>query len=218
MVRSQKVPAGKHRKTERVIPVSKWEPKEKRVQDIIEAAIRVFLEKGYEGASMEAIAREAGISKGGLYHHFSSKDEILYYANEKLCEPIALFMQEALEAPDAVTGLKKYIRNYLEHWIAHQNELTFFFLTMTKSLASPDTWNAYEEYYNTINDFLSALFAKGIQAGQLKEHMIGDSTVPLLSALDGVLVYLIMNKNMDLEETIKHFENQFIVSQLTVTP
>ncbi|MBP2653945.1 MAG: transcriptional regulator TetR family, partial [Firmicutes bacterium] len=53
------------------------EPKEKRISDILDSAITEFLENGYEKTSMEAIARRAKLTKGGLYHHFSSKDEIL---------------------------------------------------------------------------------------------------------------------------------------------
>lgn len=65
--------------------MSKWEPKEKRIDGIVNAAIEVFLEKGYEGTSMETIAQKAQISKGGLYHHFRSKEEILYFAIDRLC-------------------------------------------------------------------------------------------------------------------------------------
>ena len=50
--------------------------KDQRISSILDAAIEEFLEKGYERASMEAIAKRAGLSKGGLYHHFINKDEV----------------------------------------------------------------------------------------------------------------------------------------------
>lgn len=43
---------------------------------IIESAYRLFLKKGYHGTSMRRIAAEAGIALGGIYNHFSSKEEI----------------------------------------------------------------------------------------------------------------------------------------------
>lgn len=43
--------------------MSKREPKKKRINEITQAAMDVFLKKGYEGTTMEAIAQEAGISK-----------------------------------------------------------------------------------------------------------------------------------------------------------
>lgn len=44
--------------------------------EITEAAYHLFLEKGYHGTSMRQIAKEAGIALGGIYNHFSSKEEI----------------------------------------------------------------------------------------------------------------------------------------------
>jgi AcrR family transcriptional regulator len=192
--------------------MTQWEAKEKRVEDIISAAVTVFLEKGYEGASMATIAQRANISKGGLYHHFRSKDEILFCANEKLSEPVYLFIQDALNEPDAVQGLRSYIRSYIHYWINHQKELTFFFLTMTKALACPDMWGLFENYYNEIEGFLSGLFEKGIQQGSLVKHNSKASAVTLLAALDGVLVYLVMNRNLKPEEIIDLFETKYVNS------
>ena len=41
-----------------------------------DAAIRLFLEQGYHATSMRQIAKRAGLALGGIYNHFSSKDEL----------------------------------------------------------------------------------------------------------------------------------------------
>jgi AcrR family transcriptional regulator len=194
--------------------MSKWEPKEKRIEDIVNAAIEVFLDKGYEGASMEAIAGKAGISKGGLYHHFKSKEEILYYANNKLCEPIAAFVQEAIDKPNPDEGIKSYIENYIRHWLGHQKELNFFFLTMTKALAWPQTWEAFAKYYDEMEEFLRKLFERGIRKGRFADHNVMGSTLALIASLDGILVYLVMNHNLEVEEVIRNLEDKFVDSLL----
>lgn len=191
--------------------MSKWEPKEKRVEDIVNAAIEVFLEKGYEGASMEAIAKKGQISKGGLYHHFNSKEEILYYANNKLCEPVTILLQTAVSNSDPVEGLKYYIRSYIEYWTSRPKELTFFFLSMTKALACPQMWSIYEGYYNQTEETLRNFFDRGIEAEKLTEHNTKSSAATLLSALDGIMVYLVMNKNLNQDEMIQLFEEKYIL-------
>lgn len=50
--------------------------KENTRDEIINAAYCLYLENGYHGTSMRAIANEAGISLGGIYNHFASKEEI----------------------------------------------------------------------------------------------------------------------------------------------
>ncbi len=52
---------------------------------IIEAAIRLFGEKGFEGTSVEDLAREAGVGKGTIYGYFQNKNEIfLAFCEEEL--------------------------------------------------------------------------------------------------------------------------------------
>jgi AcrR family transcriptional regulator len=45
---------------------------------ILAAAVDLFAEQGYDSTTVQQVVDRAGTTKGGLYHHFSSKDEILY--------------------------------------------------------------------------------------------------------------------------------------------
>ena len=56
------------------------------LDDIVSAAAKVFRTKGYHAATVRDIAQEVGILKGSLYHHFASKEELLYLVVK---EPIA---------------------------------------------------------------------------------------------------------------------------------
>src|SRR5215472_11451329 len=47
-------------------------------QEILSAAARLFQQQGYDATSMNDVAAALKLSKGGLYHHFQSKDEILF--------------------------------------------------------------------------------------------------------------------------------------------
>jgi TetR/AcrR family transcriptional repressor of mexJK operon len=55
-------------------------------QAILDAAKNLFLRNGYEGSSMEAIAREAGVSKLTVYSHFTDKDTLFCAAVTAKCE------------------------------------------------------------------------------------------------------------------------------------
>ena len=52
--------------------------KEERREQILDAAVRVFSEKGFAGASMRDISREVGVTEGLIYHYFEGKDQLLY--------------------------------------------------------------------------------------------------------------------------------------------
>src|ERR1700684_814831 len=58
---------------------SRNEPRQEPRQEILRAAARLFQQQGYDATSMNDVAAALKLSKGGLYHHFQSKDEILFH-------------------------------------------------------------------------------------------------------------------------------------------
>ncbi|MCM8768273.1 MAG: TetR/AcrR family transcriptional regulator, partial [Candidatus Omnitrophica bacterium] len=55
---------------------SRTERKEKRQQQILQAASQIFSDKGYWKADMESISRRAGLAKGTIYLYFPGKEEL----------------------------------------------------------------------------------------------------------------------------------------------
>jgi AcrR family transcriptional regulator len=185
-------------------------PKQKRIGEIINASVDEFLENGYDGTSMESIARRAGISKGGLYHHFSSKDEILLKANQKLNEPVYTIMQQASQHPSASKGLSLYIKNYLEYWLDHKREMVFYTLSYVKLLDNPSLWEMYERYTENTIVFFQDLYQRGIDSGEFVPHSAYDSAITLMAAVDGIVMYLMMDTNLELEKIVSIFQERFI--------
>jgi AcrR family transcriptional regulator len=186
-------------------------PKQKRIEQIIDTAVLEFVEKGFEGTSMNAIAKRAGLSKGGLYHHFNSKDEILIEANNKFMEPIIELMELSRNIKSPVEGLKLYIKEYLKHWSNHSRELQFTFLSLYKIMSNRETWIEMESYLNYVINFYNEMLSSGIAHGELKKHDTKSRAIAMASSLDGVTPYLIMNKSL----TYKNVANRFIHTYIT---
>jgi AcrR family transcriptional regulator len=186
-------------------------PKQERIGEIIQAAIDEFLEKGYDGTSMESIARRAGVSKGGLYHHFSGKDEILLWANQKLNEPVYMIMHEAAQNPSASKGLTLYIKNYLEYWLDHKKEMVFYMLSYVKLLDNPSLGEMYASYTEKTIAFFQDLYQRGIDSGEFVPHSAYDSAITFMSALDGIVMYLMMDAKLELEKIHSLFHERFIL-------
>lgn len=74
---------------------------EDRREQIIDAAMRVFAQKGYSNATNKDIAREAGITPGLIYYYFESKEALLYAILEARSplKLMASFPPEVLELP-----------------------------------------------------------------------------------------------------------------------
>jgi len=67
----------------------------KSSQDVVEAALTVFAEKGFDRSTMQDVASVAGLHKSSIYHYFRSKDEMLL----AVCRPT---LDELLDSIDSV--------------------------------------------------------------------------------------------------------------------
>ena len=84
-------------------------------QEILRTAARLFQQRGYHATSMNDVASALKLSKGGLYHHFQSKDEILFnlmdhamdLTQERVINPVR-------DISDAEGRLRALIRRHIE--------------------------------------------------------------------------------------------------------
>ncbi|MFZ0321968.1 MAG: TetR/AcrR family transcriptional regulator [Candidatus Sulfotelmatobacter sp.] len=84
-------------------------------QEILRTAARLFQQRGYDATSMNDVAAALKLSKGGLYHHFQSKDEILFEIMDHAME----ITQERVIAPvrgiaDPEERLRTLIKLHIE--------------------------------------------------------------------------------------------------------
>ncbi|GAA3623777.1 TetR family transcriptional regulator [Kineosporia mesophila] len=78
---------------------------------VLDAAARVVAERG-AGVSIDAIAREAGVSKGGLLHHFRSRDELIRALADDMLEAFFVAVQAAADPADRAEG--RLMRGYIK--------------------------------------------------------------------------------------------------------
>jgi TetR/AcrR family transcriptional regulator, cholesterol catabolism regulator len=103
-------------------------------ETILEAAAQVFRQKGFHGASMKDIAEAVNLQKASLYHHVSSKQEILLAlldrALELLLERISVISNQSIPADKK---LQQMIRAYLQI-LAENTDLSAVLLFEHRSL------------------------------------------------------------------------------------
>jgi TetR/AcrR family transcriptional regulator, cholesterol catabolism regulator len=84
-------------------------------QEILRASARLFQKQGYDATSMNDVAAALKLSKGGLYHHFQSKDEILFnLMNHAMDITQARVIDEVREIVDPEERLRMLIRRHME--------------------------------------------------------------------------------------------------------
>ncbi len=88
---------------------------------ILDAAERLFAERGFAGASLQQIADAAGVSKAAIFHHFENKQALYCAVVERACEGVRRLLDELLaeDEGDALLRLAEWRRRDLEEMRAN---------------------------------------------------------------------------------------------------
>lgn len=115
---------------------------------IREAAAELFLEKGYQGTSLDEIAAAAQVSKQTIYTHFANKEELftdLVLANaDRVDGFVATMLRTVEDAEDTETGLRELARIYI-HFVVRPEVLRLRRLVIAEAGRFPDLARTYHE-------------------------------------------------------------------------
>lgn len=86
-----------------------------KTEVILDAAIRVFAEKGYYGARVSDIAKEAGIAYGLVYHYFKSKEDLMVSIFRTRWDEFISAIKRAIEEEEGPVQMIRKIISFLFH-------------------------------------------------------------------------------------------------------
>lgn len=82
-------------------------------EDALDAAMRVFWEKGYEGASLDDLTQAMGINRSSLYSSFGDKEKLFGLAIARYTEGPASYVRKSLEQPTARAVIETLLKGTL---------------------------------------------------------------------------------------------------------
>ncbi len=157
-------------------------------QHIIDAAIRLFADNGFEAVSIEAILLACGVSKGALYHHFASKEAVFLAALESVEARVAAELTAA--AQDATNPLDA-LRAGCAGWLtlaANDIVVRQIVLADAPSVIGWQAWRSMEGAYSL--GLLRAAFAAGAQSGHVRADCVEVFAHMLLAVLTEVALLI----------------------------
>ncbi len=92
---------------------------------ILDAALELFSEHGFDGTTLQRIADQLGVTKAALYYHFRSKDELL----QALVTPAIAGLEELLRAhegvPDSPAQRRRFMEGYLDYLLGQRRLIAY---------------------------------------------------------------------------------------------
>jgi AcrR family transcriptional regulator len=98
------------------------------IDSLTDVALRVFAERGYDGASMDDVARAAGITKASIYHHVSGKEALLERGLGRALDALFAILEEPASLDGrAIDRLRHIVGRVAETTLRLLPELTVLF-------------------------------------------------------------------------------------------
>lgn len=184
--------------------------KQAKKQQIIQAAITVFAQKGFANTKMADIARAANIGKGTIYEYFKNKSEIfengfLYFIDSmettiakrifKITDPVEKLKAIFTSMTDFFKGeTAEFMEIMLDFWaeaIRQKDEHTLVMLDL-------------EKVYIDFRKMIGAVLEEGIRIGKFKPMNTFMVASLLIGMTDGLMLQWIMNRDLiDVNEAVR---------------
>lgn len=137
---------------------------EETVKKILDVSHRLFREKGYDHTTIQDITDALGMSKGAVYHHFKSKEDILDKLTDRYYDEMGWFRGIRLDS--SLTGLEK-VRQVLLRLLSDPGKLDLDRLTSSTAMDPKLLTLTLRASVADSGPFLEALIREGIADGSI---------------------------------------------------
>jgi AcrR family transcriptional regulator len=177
-------------------------------EKILEAAAHIFSEKGYHAASMQDIAHYVNLQKASLYHHVSSKQEILLELLDRALDILIMRIGSvaSLKIPPE-EKLRKAMHVYLES-LLEQRELSAVLLFEHRSLDA-ELKSRHLPRRDRFETIWRGIIQEGVDAGKFECEDPAQATRALLGVMNWTITWFKVDGLLSIEDIADQYANLF---------
>jgi AcrR family transcriptional regulator len=143
------------------------------IDSLTDVALRVFAERGYDGASMDDVARAAGITKASIYHHVSGKEALLARGLGRALDALFAILEEpGAREGAAVERLRRIVTRVAETTLHLLPELTVLFRVRGGSPAEREALEKRRRFDRLITDLIAQAQRDGSVRNDLDPRLV----------------------------------------------
>jgi AcrR family transcriptional regulator len=141
---------------------------------LLEVAVKVFTERGYDGTSMEDLARAAGITKSSFYYHVSGKEELLRRSLDRALDGLfAVLAEEQAVQGRAIDRLEHVVRRSIEVLVDQLPHVTLLLRVRGNTKVERRALERRREFGRAITKLVSEAVSEGDLRAGIDEGLTG---------------------------------------------
>jgi AcrR family transcriptional regulator len=143
------------------------------IDSLTDVALRVFAERGYDGASMDDVARAAGITKASIYHHVSGKEALLERGLGRALDALFAILDEPAARDGRAVDRLRHIIGRVAHTTMHLlPELTVLFRIHGASKSERDAVERRRAFDRLVTDIIAQAQRDGDVRRDLEPRLV----------------------------------------------
>jgi AcrR family transcriptional regulator len=157
-----------------------------RLEEVLDAAARIFALKGYRGTSLNDLGEALGMNKASLYHYVRSKEDLL----RRLILRAGRRLRDVSQDPEigrlpACAALERLVREHCRVAFEHRHELGM--LVHQRRFLELEALGEVSERERRYVERLKAVIARGIAAGEFRRVDVSVAAQLVLDTVNGLL-------------------------------
>jgi AcrR family transcriptional regulator len=183
---------------------------------IVQSALKLFADKGYDATGVAEICALSEVSKGALYHHFPSKQSIFLELLKEWLEGLDKEMGRAMRAsPSVPDGLLAMAAEMKGVFAAADGRLPLFLEFWQQARRDPAVWKELIAPYRRYRDFFAHIIQTGIDEGSLRRVDAQSAGHALVALAVGVVVQGVLDPGGAKWDLVMHDALQLLIGGLS---
>ncbi len=171
----------------------------KRRRQILEAALAVFGERGFNAANVSDIAARAGVSQGTIYWYFDGKEELLTQALRAFFDGFGQGTVAAMaQCPTATDKLRALGRAMVDFAAQAEGLFTLFLEYWASHACRAEAGRLWTRVLTEYKDLVVGIIKEGMENGEFKPVDAESLVWALMAAYDGLSAYVMLMPDLDL--------------------
>ncbi|MCR6098806.1 TetR family transcriptional regulator [Salipaludibacillus agaradhaerens] len=181
---------------------------------LIEAALNVMKEKGFEKASVSQIVKEAGVAQGTFYLYFESKSAVVPAIAEKMLSALLTEIKKRHVERDSIFDTIEMIVDVTFDITEEYHELILFCYSGLAYYDSFGRWEEiYQPYYHWLEDQLVNAQTKGTIKSTIRLSSLAKMIINVIET--SAETYVLANQSTEAIDTTKNEITTFVKSAMT---
>jgi TetR/AcrR family transcriptional regulator, transcriptional repressor for nem operon len=164
---------------------------------IVAQAANLFNQRGFEGSSMSDLMAATGLEKGGIYRHFSSKEELAAEAFDYAWKSaFETRIHDLEQVPNSIERLKRFIANFIDSRPAVPGGCPVLNTAVEADDGNPLLRDRVRAAWREWRDYLAEIVAAGLKRKEIRAEVDAKEVATLIiSSLEGALMISRLERN-----------------------